>query len=145
MQCLPCGMGCVVIAVRVGVCVLACVYALVFMLQWGVKLIWEPELLNLLLKLVFDRKLISKASEEEVEEGEKGRGGKKWKWDLCLLRLWLDSALTPLFRLNLFLLDEACYLHPGNDNLCFWRGANQGAIYSTVLTVRQLMVFVFHC
>lgn len=115
LQCYVLLMRCVLMSTSGHSCVVVYVYAFVFMLQWGVKLIWEPEPLNLLLKLVFDRKLISKARQEEVEKGEKRRRGKKWKWDLCLLRQWLDSALTFLFRLNLFPQDEPWNLHPGNS------------------------------
>ena len=72
--------------------------AFVFMLQWGVKLIWEPELLNLLLKLVFDRKLISKAREEE-EDGRKKERRKRGEcgiWVFCVsgLILLLCSGQT---------------------------------------------------
>lgn len=101
------------------------------MLQWGVKLIWEPELLNLLLKLVFDRKLISKAREEEVKRGgekkkkeeeernENGIGvvsvsGQILHWLLC-------------FRLNLFPPDEVWDFPPENYNLCFRSRAEQAA------------------
>lgn len=84
-------------------CVRAIVYAFVFMLQRGIKLIWEPGLLNLLLKLVSYRKLISKAREEEVDKGRRQKrriGMKKW---LFFFHQQLDSAL---FRQILFLLDE---------------------------------------
>lgn len=92
-------------SVRTGTC--AYVYAFVFMLQRGTKLIWEPELLNLLLKLVFYRKLISKAREEEVDEGRRQKrrriGMKNGKVASFFLHQQLDSAL---FRQILFLLDE---------------------------------------
>lgn len=117
------------------------VSAFVFMLQWGVKLIWEAELLNLLLKLVFDRKLISKAREEEVEEGEKKERRKEMKVGSVSFAS-VASALTSLFRLNLFPLDEPWHFHPGNRNLLFWRRANQEAIFNTVVVARQLF-FIF--
>lgn len=117
------------------------VSAFVFMLQWGVKLIWEPELLNLLLKLVFDRKLISKAREEEVEEGEKRKRGKKWKWDLCLLRQWL--------QLWLLCLDWTCFRWMNHDTsiqgivICFFGEEPTKKPFSTLVVVARRLFFIF--
>lgn len=79
------------------------------MLQWGVKLIWEPELLNLLLKLVFDRKLISHAREEDVEDRREGEGGMEENESaigvFCISGLLLHWPLC--LDSNLFLLHKA--------------------------------------
>lgn len=54
-----------------------CVCAFVFMLQWGVKLIWEPEPLNLLYKTGIRQEAYLKHQWRRMEkEGNKSRRGK---------------------------------------------------------------------